>query len=63
MFRTNEPNGLLLFNGGGNPGKVRTFSESVADFSYSFPKIFFTKKVGENEIPPPLKRQGKLYFP
>jgi len=23
MFRTNEPNGLLLFNGGGNPGKVR----------------------------------------
>jgi len=25
MFRTNEPNGLLLFNGGGNPTKVRKY--------------------------------------
>ena len=29
MFKTNEPNGLLLFNGGGNPGKVKNHLKNL----------------------------------
>ena len=37
MFRTNEPNGLLLFNGGGNPGKA---SHSKLFLTGPFPASF-----------------------
>lgn len=45
MFRTNEPNGLLLFNGGGNPGKV---NDGLTHFLF-FGKV--SKKITKPKLP------------